>query len=267
MKPSLFRLLFIAVSVLALAACNQADMIQKFASPADQALAKGYLDLLRQQRFDELEKAADPSIAGSSLHASLARMATFIPPGEPSAITLVGAHRMTSGDASTADLTWEYGFSGQWILMSVAVKNQGGKASITGLSVVPQPASLEAQNRFTLTGKAPLQYAVFVLAVVFPLLSLAALVVCIRTRLQGRKWPWILFILLGLGELSVNWTTGAWSLNALAVQLFSASAFAPLYGAWTFAVSLPLGAIVFLVLRSKLGIAAIQNGLPPRDAQ
>jgi hypothetical protein len=93
---------------------------------------------------------------------------------------------------------------------------------------------------------------VLALAVFFALLTLYALVVCIKTRLPGRKWPWVLFILLGVGKLSVNWTTGAWGISPVAVQLFSASATAPLYGSWTLAVSLPLGAIVFLLRRKSL---------------
>jgi hypothetical protein len=47
----------------------------------------------------------------------------------------------------------------------------------------------------------------------------------------------------------VNWTTGEWDIAPLSVQLLSASAFAPLYGPWTVSVSLPLGALMFLIYR------------------
>lgn len=245
--------------LLALAGCNQADMIQKFASPADETLAKGYIDLLRQQRFEDIEKAADPSIAGSALHDTLVQMATFIPSGEPSTIRLVGAHRMSKDDSLTVNLTYEYGFSGKWILTNVAVKNHGGKTTIVGLSVVPQPASLEEQNRFALAGKAPIQYLIFALAIVFPLLTLWALIVCVRTKFKGRKWPWVLFVIFGFGKFAVNWTTGEWVFAPLAFQLFSAGAMAPLYGQWTIAIALPVGAVTFLALRKKLNAAAIES--------
>jgi hypothetical protein len=97
-----------------------------------------------------------------------------------------------------------------------------------------------------------MQYFVLALAVFFPLLTLYALVLCAKTPLPRRKWPWVLFILLGIGKLAVNWTTGSWGMTPVAVQLFSASATAPLYGQWTVAVSLPLGAIIFLVRRKSL---------------
>lgn len=84
------------------------------------------------------------------------------------------------------------------------------------------------------------------------MLSLAALVVCIRTKLSVKKWPWILFIIFGFTNFSVNWTTGEWFYSLFAVQLFSASAMAPLYGNWILAVSLPIGALSFFMLKEKL---------------
>jgi hypothetical protein len=259
MNLSILRSFVLSLLLAMLAGCNQADMMQKFASPADQALAKSYIDLLRQQRFEDIEKAADPSIAGPVLHDTLVQMAALIPTGEPSTITLVGAHRMKVDASSTVNLTFEYGFSGKWILTNVALKDQGGKITIVGFSVVPQPASLEEQNRFTLAGKTPFQYLVFALAILFPLITLWALVVCVKSKLKGRKWPWVLFVLLGFGKLAVNWTTGEWSFAPLSFQLFSAGVFAPLYGQWTIAIALPIGAVTFLVLRNKLSVDAIKS--------
>jgi len=76
--------------LLLLAGCSQSDVLQKFAAPEDQALARNYIDLLRQRRFEGIEKAADPSIGGASLHDTLVKMAALIPPGEPTSVTLVG---------------------------------------------------------------------------------------------------------------------------------------------------------------------------------
>lgn len=137
-------------------------------------------------------------------------------------------------------------------MLNVATLEKPGASKIVGLHVYPRPTSLEEQNRFRFAGRATLQYVILALAVLFPLLTLYALVLCVRTRLPGRKWPWVLFILLGVGKFAVNWTTGVWAVTPLAVQVFSASAAAPLYGPWTVAVSLPVGAIVFLLRRKSL---------------
>ncbi len=257
MESSLLRQFVVLALLLVLAGCSQADLLQKFASPEDQALARSYIDLLRQQRFEDIEKAADRSIGGASLHDTLVKMATLIPPGEPTSVTLVGAHKMKMADSSTVNLTFEYGFSGKWLVTNVAVKRQGGNTTIVGFSVIPRPTSLEEQNKFTLSGKTPIQYLVLALAIILPLLTLCSLVVCVRTKLKGRKWPWVLFVIFGFGKFAVNWTTGQWAFAPLSVQLFSASAFAPLYGQWTLAVSVPLGAITFLLLRRRLSAPAV----------
>ncbi len=240
-----------------LAGCNQSDMLQKFASPAEQVSAKGYINLLRARRFEDIEKIADPTIATASLHGTLQTMAGFIPAGEPKSITLVGAHRYTMGESTTVNLTYEYEYTGRLLLINVALKSQGVQSTIVGFNVVPQLKSLAEQNKFTLDGKTPLQYAILVLTALLPLFTLFALVVCIRTPFKGRKWPWVVLVLIGFGRLAVNWTSGDWSFMPLSVQFFSASAFAPPYGPWTLAVSLPLGALVFLLMRSRLRAGAV----------
>lgn len=238
--------------LFALVGCSKQDMLQKFAPPADQAAARHYIDSLRQRRYQEIEQAADPSIAGPSVHATLVKMADLIPAGEPTSVTLIGAQQVNPGDSSTINLSYEYNFSGTWLLANVAIKKQGGRSTIVGLNVYPQPSSLEQRNKFTLSGKNLLQYFVLAMAVILPLFTLYVLVVCLGTKLKGRKWPWVLFILVGVGKIAVNWTTGDWGIQSLSVQLLSASVYAPLYGPWTLAISIPLGAIVFLLRRREL---------------
>lgn len=246
--------LFLSMILLLLVGCSQSELLQKFASPEEQSLAKGYIDLLRQQKFDDIEKAIDASISGASLHNTLIQMSSLIPNGEPTSVKLVGAHRMNMDDSTTVDLTFEYEFPEKWLLANVAVKRQGGNNIIMGFNITPQSASLEEQSKFTLKGKTTIQYIVFTLAIIFPLLTLYALVICVRTKLKGRKWPWVLVVIFGFTQFAVNWTTGQWAFMPLSFQLFSASATAPLFGQWTLAVSLPIGAVIFLMLRKKLRV-------------
>lgn len=93
MITSFFHRLFLSLFLFGLVGCDQTDMIQKIASPAYQVLAKNYIDLLRQQRFEEIENAMDSSLAKPSLHETLIEMANLIPKGKPSEISLVGAQR------------------------------------------------------------------------------------------------------------------------------------------------------------------------------
>ncbi|MES2488638.1 MAG: hypothetical protein V4607_02535 [Pseudomonadota bacterium] len=231
-----------------LSACNQSALIEKFSNKEDQAATRHYIDLLRNQNFDAIEFASDSSIKSPELRKTLVRMASVIPKQEPISIKLVGAQSFRSNGVTTVNTTFEYEFSERWLLINVAIKKQGNSNAIVGFSVVPQPASLEEQNKFKLAGKSFGQYLVLVAAIVFPLLSIYALVRCIKLKMPGRKWPWVLFILFGLGNLSINWTTGQWAFAPIAAQFLSVSAMSPMFGgSWTFAISLPLGAVLFLL--------------------
>lgn len=55
-----------------------------------------------------------------------------------------------------------------------------------------------------------------------------------------------------MAKFSVDWTTGQWGIMPLSFQLLGAGAFAPAYGSWVISVSLPLGAIIFMMKRKGL---------------
>ena len=252
------RLRFLLLPLLALAAgCHQQQLGAGLVPAADQALATYYVDLLRARKFDDLDRAAVPSVRGPRLYDALLKMADALPEkGDPSSRKLVGAQIRTDQEGTTTNVVFEYDFSGKWVLANVAMLRKPDSVSLVGLSVRAIPESLEEHHRFRLTGKSALHYAALALAIVFPLLTLYALVVCARTKMAWQKWPWLLFILFGIGSVSINWTTGETQFSALAIRLFSVSAAEVLYGPWILSVSLPLGALVFLLRRKMLKAAA-----------
>src|ERR1700728_3391789 len=128
----MLRHLLFSLLLVALGACSQQKMLQKFASPAAQSAARHYIDLLRQERYEAIEAAMDPTIGGPSLHGTLVSMAALIPAGEPPSVTLVGANRMKASGSETVNLTFEYNFSGKWVLANVATKRDGGPTTIVG---------------------------------------------------------------------------------------------------------------------------------------
>lgn len=239
------------LALVFLCGCNQEALLQKFSTPENQATATGYIDRLRAHDFEAIESAADESIKNPALRGTLEKMADLIPAQEPASVKLVGAQTAKGSGTTTVRTTFEYGFGDQWFLANVAVKEKDGVKTIVGFNVVPEPQSLEAQHRFTLSGKSAAQYLVLGAAITAALLTLYSLVACARTPLLEKKGLWVLFIVFGLGKVAINWTTGQWSVTPIAVQLFSAGGFAPLYGPLTFSVSLPIGAVLFLLYRRK----------------
>ena len=220
------RLRFLLLTLLALAAgCSRQDATLTRVPAADQALAMTYVDLLRARKFDDIDRAVIPSARGPRLYDALLKMAESLPEKEaPSSRKLVGAQIRTDPEGTTTNVVFEYDFAGKWVLANVALLRKPDSVSLAALSVRAIPESLEEHHRFRLAGKSVVHYVVLALAIVFPLLTLYALVACVRTKMSWRKWPWMLFILFGIGSLSINWTTGETQLSALTIRLFSASA-------------------------------------------
>jgi hypothetical protein len=248
--------------VVLLSGCDRDKLMSRLVPPDDAKAAKTYIGLLKAQQFDQLEQDVDPATKARypNLHALLLDMAAKLPPGDPISEKVVSFSSFTgvsNGEKRhTSNTTFEYQYPHETLLVNVGVLTRDGASFITGMNVRKLDDSLEHLNRFGLSGKTALQYVVLAAAIVAPLLSIYALIVCVRSRLRGKRWPWILFILVGVTSFSINWTTGAWTFHPVYVQLLSAGAHAPPYGAWIISVSLPLGAIWFLLQRKALSVAS-----------
>lgn len=252
MKKFAVCLVITLISVV-LNGCDQASLMKKMTPQEDKAIATNYIELLRQGKFDQIEKDLDPSIRSSDIRETLSKMANLIPATNPESVKVVGS-QITSGPSwRTANITFEYQFSEKWLLINVATQKKNEASTIVGFNVNPIPDSLERINKFTLTGKGLTHYMTLSLIVLIALFTVYALVLCIKTKPLKRKWLWVIFILFGIGKFGMNWTTGQYFAAPVSIQLFSASAFAPTYGPWTLSVSFPLGAAIFLAVRKRLG--------------
>jgi hypothetical protein len=252
-------------AVVLVAGCSKASLLNAFVSPEDEGLAKHYIEALKSGHIDEIEKNLDPSVTSATpdIQQALTHLAGLIPAEDPLSVKLVGSNTISvsnsDGTLHKSSITFEYQYPDRWLLINVVTQKRGDISTILGLNVQPLSDSLENINHFSLSNKSALQYGVLVAAVVAPLLTIYALVLCVRTKIARRKWLWIVFILLGVGSFSVNWTTGAWGFQPLYVQLFSSGMKAATYGPWIVSVALPLGAIIFLLRRKSLAAPRITD--------
>ena len=226
--------------------CNRAALVKKVVPQEDEVFARKYVDLLRQRAFDQIEQKLDPSISSSDVRNTLTTMAEMFPAQEPHSTKVVAYNLRHS-------LTLEYEFPDKWILVDMSIKRINNASTITGFRVTPILDSLEHVNRFSLAGKSTVQYAVLGLAVAAPIFTFYVLAVCLKTKNQTRKWLWAIFILVGVGKLGVNWTSGSLIFTPLAVNVPCGGATTTMgfYGPWVVTVNLPLGAILFLRRRSR----------------
>lgn len=239
-------------------------------SPEDDATAKKYIALLRDDKYEEVERDMAPNLKASFTRDVFEKMRGLMPMEEPVSVKVVGVNKDVFPDYTHCNISYEYEFPRKWLLIHVATRKEGNDVTIVGIGVQPMRDAMENFNRFTLSGKSPAHYLMLALTCAVPLFTLYALIACIRTKNLKRKWLWVIFIIFGLGRLSLNWTTGQWStrpgivrtangnstVSLFDVELFGASANADFYGPWVLSVSLPLGAILFLLKRRRMTNAA-----------
>jgi hypothetical protein len=253
-----FWSLVAVLCVAFLAGCSARSLLDRIA-PETVQQAKTNFDYLRHHQFDQVEPALDPSISRDTLQSNLAEMAGLVPRGEPVSVKTVGAYKNCDTRAGCrTQVTLEYQFQGKWLLMQLIVHSQDDKTVITAMDVQPESASLEEVNEFTLRGKTSLQYLILAAAIGSMPVMIDALILCVRTPMARRKWLWIIIILVGVGKVVVNWTTGDADYHIFWINAPPAGLVAQPYGPWFLSACVPLGAILFFINRKRL-----TKGEPP----
>lgn len=235
-----------------LAGCSVKQWLNH-AAPETTAKARSEFDALRHRQYDRIVASFGSGLDLAEARPKLDAMAALVPAGEPLSVKTVGAHMACdSRKGCDYDVTLEYQFSSAWMLVELTDHQQDGKSEVTNFHVQQLGESLEEINRFTLIGKSAVQCGVLLMALGMAGVTLWALVLCIRTPMARLKWLWILFILVGFGRMDVDWTTGEASYRIAHVLLFSSGFYGMPYGSWTIMFGIPVGALLFLILRQRL---------------
>ena len=155
---------------------------------------------------------------------------------------------------ATYFFTYEYEFEQKWLLVYVGLRKPSSESpKIVQFAVYQVDRSLKETHKFTLQGIKWIHYFFLIFCVACPLFILATLIACIRTKLKKRKWLWIIFILVGFVQFSLNWTTGQDWIKFLQFQFLGAGFVrTSVYSPWILSFSIPVGAILFWVRRKKI---------------
>jgi len=251
---------FLAVLLLlAIASCDKSDIAKMAAPMQDDMIARGYIDQLRTKQFSKIEQDLDPTLRSKIDRNMLDKMAGVFPNEDAISVKVIGAQTSInkvfgaqSSEKTIVNIAYEFQFPSRWLVANVATQKSAGRSTIIGFNIYPTSDSLENTHRFTLVGKGLLQYAFLALMVLIPLFIVCVLVLCVRTKIAKRKWLWILFILCSFSALSINWTTGAWTMQPVYFLFLGAGATASPDGPWILSIAFPLGAVVFLIRRKHL---------------
>lgn len=245
------RIIIGLIALVTLTGCDQKAWLEKFIPREEAEFSKSYLALFQARDFEAIEEKIDPTLKSTELRPKLEQIAAIFPAEEPIDIQTVGAQTFTNADITQVNLTFQYAYPGKWLIANVVLLKKGGDTVVTGVNVQPLPDSLENFNRFTFEGKGAIHFAILAFAIIVPLFIVATTILCIKTPIPKRKWLWVVFVLLGFVQVTLNWSDGNLNINPLNIQILGAGFQTSLYGPLLLSVSLPIGAIVFLLRRKK----------------
>jgi hypothetical protein len=247
------RMASVVALVLLLFGCDHSSLRDSLIPKAESEAAKETLARLRGGDLEYIKERLHPDVSRQASDEKLRELAEYFPRGEPISTTLIGSQVHTMNSLWQGNFSFEYEFQDGWALANAVLQRSDDDLRIVGLSVYRTDASQKEINRFTLAQKSPIHYVVFTLAIVVPLFILVTFVFCIRTPIRRKKWLWMFFVLLGVGSLQLNWTTGEYAIQLMSFNLVGAGAMASgPYGPWIFSIGVPLGAILFWARREKL---------------
>jgi hypothetical protein len=162
------------------------------------------------------------------------------------------------------EFTYELEIDDGFFIVVMVFREEDADLRLAGMHFQHLSSSLIEANRFTLVGKGAIHYLFLAAGVAIPVFCLTTLVACWRRR-PNRRWLWLLFIAVAFPVVTLNWSTGALSLQPLALNLLGSSFFqeGPLQP-MQFQLGIPIGALVFWLNRPG---ARPRPGAPqePRD--
>lgn len=246
------RIFIIIIGILVFSSsCTQGNNSTKMES-SEVKFLKDYVILFQNKNYDEIKKAMNPQLLNQQLQSNLEQIAKIIPNESPKNILLVRNKTIKTFDNVKTILTLQYEFSSVWLIANIVIeKKENGQYIVNNFNVNPLNDSLANMNKFSLNNKTPFHYIIFFLASIVPIFILVSLFFCIRTPME-KKWLWIIFMLLGVGKFSFNWTDSNFNFEIISIQLFG-SGFVRTdnLGPWIISTSMPIGAILFWIKRSR----------------
>jgi hypothetical protein len=231
----------------------KADLSDSLLVPQEEMkFAKDYLEKIRTRNFDYALSHIDTELSEQVSDEKLEEIAAYFPTGQLLSTELIGSQVNTFNDTWEGNFSFEYEFQSGWSVANVVLKRVDSITTVIGFNVYRTSASQKELNEFVLPGKTIQHYLVLVLACIVPVFIVITLIYCVKTPMLKRKWLWVLFVVGGIGTISINWTTGLYEFKILQYQLLGVGATAVgEYAPWMITAGFPLGAIVFWFKRNS----------------
>jgi hypothetical protein len=229
------------------AACSPDSLTKRIATPERDARAQRVIHQVVAGQRDSFLARARFDIDSASAARALFQIDSALKGQRVDGLTLIGANQFTSGNTDRITLSYEFRTERGWLAASVATLDSASTWALVGFHVEPLAGELRAVNEFHLGHRSAAQYLALLAMVACALFSLGTAIFLATRRQFPKRWRWVLASLVGVGMVSVDWTTGAVASRLFSVQLLGASAVRPSeFAPWILSFSFPIGAIVAL---------------------
>ena len=241
------------LAAFVLTGCGYEEMADSLIPKEESRFAKDYLQRVRDKDFEYVMSHLDPELVDQVTVEKLTAIAEYFPSGDLISVEIVGSQVHTTNKTWTGNFSFEYEFSGGWVIANAAMKRVNDRTTVIGFNVYRTTGSQRELNAFSAVDLTPLRIAMLIATITIPIFMLLTCVMVYRTAIASKKWRWYLLSLGGVGAVYFNWTTGVFNYQLATVQLLGASATAAgPHAPWIFEFTIPIGALVFWMRRKHL---------------
>lgn len=245
--------IILLLSATVLAGCNATPFIGSLVPKDSDVFARQYIEMIRSGDFDAARRAMAPDSVSEDLGEHLKSAHDLLTSGDLVGAELVKFH--SPGKIFTSRrmdfLTYEIELSDAWATALVVVEGTGEDRSVLGMLVKPASGSRMVTNAFTFSGKPLGNYAMLFTALLVTIFVIYTAVLCVKIDVN-KKWLWLVFILFGIGSITVNWSTGEIGTRAIALLFLGSEALRDgKNGPWMISFSLPIGAMAFYFMHAR----------------
>lgn len=248
-RKIIFLSLLIFISLLS--SCSQEDLIHAIADKTTVEKAKEYVLFLQNSSVSDVKKELPSNVAQSTSDQKIKKVLSRIPDGKPDNVKLMGYQSNTTPKNTRTNVSFQYKYGQEFLAITIRLAHkQEGEYELVGFNVRRLQGDLRKKHAFSLADAGLVHFLVLTGAILVPLFMLLTALIAYKLSGLEWRWAWILFIVVGFGRISFNWTTGAIDFNPFSFQILGTGFFTSgPYSPWLFHVAFPVGAVLFWLLK------------------
>jgi hypothetical protein len=241
---------FLALATM-LAGCGSPSL-ERFTPPEVDKRSREYLALFAAGQVDSASAKLVAPLRTADAAAELRKIAEVLRNTRFDSVWVIGANTNTVNGVRHVNLTYEFRSGSGLFLANVASVDSAGTWFVEGVSARTIAEPLELAVQFTLKGKSALHYLWLLMIALCAATSIGSATFIASRRQMPKRWRWVLLSLVGIVAFHLNWTTGAFNIGLLQVQLAAAGfARAGTAAPWILSFAIPAGAFIALRKYSK----------------